>query len=165
MRPGGVHGGDSEEQDLFDVRDDELQIAIPAQPAEVTPMFKLKWSSMCWRSSHSSTSTRRGDPVYTLSRATIAESRLIPQEEFNLVHLLNKAHHLALDPPQERPKFPSMPLSSLLSTSIANTLQTAQTYPREWRPLGAKPKSPSGTLPPGYDQNGAGSGGDGTVSP
>ena len=60
---------------------------------------------------------------------------------------------------------PSMPLPPLPSTTLASTQPLAETYPQEWRPLGAKPKSPSGTSPPRYDQNGTGSGGDGATNP
>ena len=68
-------------------------------------------------------------------------------------------------PPPGLAQVPSMPLSSLPSTALASTPPTAQTYPREWRPLGAKPKSLSATSPPGYDQSGTGSGGDGALNP
>ena len=41
----------------------------------------------------------------------------------------------------------------------------AQTCPREWRPLGSKPKSSQGAPPPRYSPDGTGSGGDDPSNP
>ena len=53
----------------------------------------------------------------------------------------------------------SLPATS--STGPSGQQSIAQTCPREWQPLKAKPKSPPGATPPTYDHNGTGSGGDG----
>ena len=97
MGPGGAHRDDPEEQDLFGLTNDDLQIAIPAQPAPQTPTSST--NGVRCVGGHKFVLANKKKRT-RLQHATIPESRLTPQE-LNLVHLHKIAHHLALDPLQE----------------------------------------------------------------
>ena len=132
---------------------DELQIAQPAQPAQ--PTASSSSSAVRCVGGRIVRPRRQEEESPSTQDVTLAGSRWIPQEEFNLVLLLTQAQHLVLDPIQEVHKChlchcPHCPHQHL---RVRNPLQ---------RPT---QENPSGTSPPGYGQNGTGLGGDGTLNP
>ena len=125
---------------------DELQIAQPAQHAQPTES-----------SSSSSVRCVGGRIVRPRQRekespSTACNTSKVLIDTLGGAQLGSAAQPPCFGNPPGIPQVPSMPLPLLPSTTLASPQSTAQTYLREWRPLGAKPKSPSGTSFPGHDQ-------------
>ena len=131
-----------------------MQIAQPAQPAQLTESS----SSSAFRCVGGHIVRPRHQEEECPS--TACNTSRVSMDTPGGVQLGSSAHSGAppcFGPPPGIAQMPSMPLSSIPSTTPASTQSIAETYPREWRPSGVKPKSPSGTSPPGHNQNGTGS--------